>query len=156
MLKSNTKCFVNQHGQIVSLIEVYSSDNNYVDGTVDSDGITIQSWDESLNVASAHDATQNYYWDGSSWQSRTPFPSPYHVWENAAWSFDSDRFFDKVRKLRNEKLSSSDWTQTVSDSPLDSDQIDAWADYRQELRDITNVLDGIESLDDVPWPVTPE
>ena len=50
MLKSNTKCFVNQHGQIVSLIEVYSYDNNYVDGTVDSDGITIQSWDESLNV----------------------------------------------------------------------------------------------------------
>ena len=155
MLKSNTKCFVNQHGQIVSLIEVYSSDNNYVDGTVDSNGITIQSWDESLNVASAHEATQSYYWDGSSWQSRTPFPSPYHVWENASWSFDTDRFFDKVRKLRNEKLMASDWTQTVSDSPLDSDQIDAWAIYRQELRNITDVLEGIESLEDVPWPNLP-
>lgn len=156
MLKSNTKCFVNQHGQIVSLIEVYSSDDNYVDGTVDSDGITIQSWDESLNVASAHEATQSYYWDGSSWQSRTPFPSPYHVWENASWSFDADRFFDKVRKQRDEKLAASDWTQTVSDSPLDSDQIEAWATYRQELRDLTDVLDGIESLDDVPWPTKPE
>ena len=155
MLKSNTKCFVNQHGQIVSLIEVYSYDNNYVDGTVDSDGITIQSWDESLNVASAHEATQSYYWDGSSWQSRTPFPSPYHVWENASWSFDADRFFDKVRKQRDEKLAASDWTQTVSDSPLDSDQIEAWATYRQELRDLTDSLDGIESLDDVPWPDAP-
>ena len=152
MLKSNTKCFVNQHGQIVSLIEVYSYDNNYVDGTVDSDGITIQSWDESLNVASAHEATQSYYWDGSSWQSRTPFPSPYHVWQNASWSFDADRFFDKVRKQRDEKLAASDWTQTVLDSPLDSDQIEAWATYRQELRDLTDVLEGIESLDDVPWP----
>jgi len=155
MLKSNTKCFVNQHGQIVSLIEVYTPDNNYVDGTVDSDGIMVQSWDESLNVASAHDATQSYYWDGSSWQSRTPFPSPYHVWQNAAWSFDSDRFVDKVRKQRNEKLTASDWTQNVSDSPLDSDQTVAWATYRQELRDITDNLTGVEFLTDVPWPTEP-
>jgi len=155
MLKSNTKCFVNQHGQIVSLIEVYSSDNNYVDGTVDSDGITIQSWDESLNVSSAHDATQNYYWDGSSWQPRTPFPSPYHVWQNAAWIFDSDRFFDKIRRLRNEKLTESDWTQ-LPDSPLSTDVKNTWAVYRQGLRDITDNLDGIESLDDVIWPTKPE
>jgi hypothetical protein len=154
MLKSNTKCFVNEHGQIVNVLELYSG--SYEDGSVDALGHTVQSWDESLNVSSAHEASQNYYWDGSSWQSRTPSPSQYHVWQNAAWSLDSDRFTGEVRRQRDAKLTASDWTQTVSDSPLDSDQIEAWATYRQELRDITNNLDGITNLDDVIWPTKPE
>lgn len=153
MLKSNAKCFVNEHGQIVNVLEVYNG--SYTDGSVDALGYTIQSWDESLNVASAHEASQNYYWDGSSWQSREPFPSQYHVWQNAAWSLDSDRFTGEVRRQRDAKLTASDWTQTVSDSPLDSDQTVAWATYRQELRDLTDNLTGVEFLTDVPWPTEP-
>lgn len=153
MLKSNAKCFVNEHGQIVNVLEVYNG--SYTDGSVDALGYTVQSWDESLNVASAHEASQNYYWDGSSWQSRTSFPSQYHVWQNAAWSLDSDRFTGEVRRQRDEKLTASDWTQTVSDSPLDSDQTVAWATYRQELRDLTDNLTAVEFLADVPWPTEP-
>lgn len=157
MLKSNAKCFVNEHGQIVGIVEIYTPNNDYVDGTTDSDGLTIRSWDRSKNVASAHEATKNWYWDNvtSSWQSRTPFPSDYHVWQNAAWTLDSDRFVGEVRVQRNEKLTASDWTQTVSDSPLDSDQTVAWATYRQGLRDITDNLTGVEYLSDVPWPTEP-
>lgn len=40
----------------------------------------------------------------------------------------------QIRAERNAKLSATDWTQ-VADSPVDKD---AWAAYRQELRDITN------------------
>ncbi len=40
----------------------------------------------------------------------------------------------EVREKRNAKLSASDWTQ-VADAPVDKE---AWAVYRQALRDITN------------------
>ena len=42
----------------------------------------------------------------------------------------------EIRTKRNKLLSDSDWTQ-VLDSPLSIEQKQAWATYRQELRDIT-------------------
>jgi hypothetical protein len=54
----------------------------------------------------------------------------------------------EVRQQRNELLSACDWTQ-LPDSPADHD---AWAAYRQELRDVT----GQEGFPwDVVWPETP-
>ncbi len=44
---------------------------------------------------------------------------------------------NRIRDQRNKLLAKSDWTQFV-DSPLTSEQKQAWALYRQELRDITN------------------
>lgn len=48
-----------------------------------------------------------------------------------------------VRKTRGDKLAQSDWTQ-VSDAPVDKE---AWATYRQALRDIT-------TQSGFPWEVT--
>jgi hypothetical protein len=48
-----------------------------------------------------------------------------------------------VRDQRNTKLSESDWTQ-VADAPVDKD---AWATYRQALRDIT-------TQEGFPWTIT--
>ena len=48
-----------------------------------------------------------------------------------------------VRDQRNTKLSESDWTQ-VADAPVDKE---AWATYRQALRDITTQTG-------FPWEVT--
>lgn len=45
-----------------------------------------------------------------------------------------------VRKRRNEMLAACDWTQ-LPDSPLDNVQRNAWADYRQALRDVTTQTD---------------
>jgi len=41
----------------------------------------------------------------------------------------------ELRKLRNAFLRDSDWTQ-FSDSPLSAEQKQAWATYRQALRDL--------------------
>lgn len=41
---------------------------------------------------------------------------------------------DQVRKFRNVQLKVSDWTQ-MPDSPLSDEQRQAWAVYRQQLRD---------------------
>jgi hypothetical protein len=54
----------------------------------------------------------------------------------------------EVRQQRNELLSACDWTQ-LPDSPADHE---AWAAYRQELRDVT-AQEGFPW--DVVWPETP-
>jgi len=54
----------------------------------------------------------------------------------------------EVRQQRNELLSACDWTQ-LPDSPADHE---AWATYRQELRDATAQA-GFPW--DVVWPETP-
>ena len=41
----------------------------------------------------------------------------------------------ELRKIRNALLRESDWTQ-VNDSPLTDEQKQAWATYRQILRDL--------------------
>ena len=57
------------------------------------------------------------------------------------------------RKTRNDLLTDSDWTQ-MNDSPLTNEQKTAWATYRQELRDISD-LDAWPNLEDADWPVAP-
>ena len=57
------------------------------------------------------------------------------------------------RKTRNDLLTDSDWTQ-MNDSPLTNEEKTAWATYRQELRDISD-LDAWPNLDDADWPVAP-
>lgn len=53
-----------------------------------------------------------------------------------------------VRKERNEKLSSCDWTQ-LQDAPVDQA---IWAEYRQQLRDITDQKDPFAII----WPAQPK
>jgi len=57
------------------------------------------------------------------------------------------------RKTRNDLLTDSDWTQ-MNDSPLTNEEKTAWATYRQELRDISD-LDAWPNLEDADWPVAP-
>lgn len=53
-----------------------------------------------------------------------------------------------VRKLRNQRLADSDWTQ-LSDVDLTAQQKADWAVYRQALRDITE-------SDPIVWPTPPQ
>ena len=57
------------------------------------------------------------------------------------------------RTTRDDLLASSDWTQ-MNDSPLTNEAKTAWATYRQELRDLTD-LDAWPNLADDDWPVAP-
>ena len=57
------------------------------------------------------------------------------------------------RGKRNQLLADSDWTQ-MNDSPLTNEVKTAWATYRQELRDLSD-LDAWPNLDDADWPVAP-
>ena len=57
------------------------------------------------------------------------------------------------RTTRDKLLADSDWTQ-MNDSPLTNEAKTAWATYRQELRDLTD-LDAWPNLADEDWPVAP-
>lgn len=67
------------------------------------------------------------------------------VWTTELYP-DADQ---RVRQHRNRLLSQSDWTQ-VQDSPVDKE---AWAAYRQELRDIT-LQEGFPA--NTVWPKEPK
>jgi len=59
-----------------------------------------------------------------------------------------ERQWDEIRIQRNALLSACDWTQ-LPDAPVDAE---AWAVYRQALRDITDQSDPFE----VVWPTAPQ
>ena len=50
---------------------------------------------------------------------------------------------NRMRSVRNRLLTQSDWTQ-VADAPVD---VDAWAIYRQELRDFPTTWTPVQSAD---------
>jgi len=121
---------------------------------LDSSGRTVVHID--FPIPNPAEWVETHYWDGSEWQTREKRPNDYCTWdaETSSWSWTIEDLMTDIRLMRDRKLRSSDWTQ-LPDSPLSTDMKNAWAGYRQELRDITDVLEGIESLDDVPWPDTP-
>jgi hypothetical protein len=78
-----------------------------------------------------------------------------HSWDgnNVVIPAPSALSAEQLRFNRNDLLRSSDWTQ-MNDSPLSNEQKTAWATYRQELRDITD-LDAWPNLANEDWPVEP-
>lgn len=61
-------------------------------------------------------------------------------------------YWQIIRTKRDELLTASDYTQ-IPDSPLTTEQKQAWADYRQVLRDLPN-SDSDPEL--VVWPTSPQ
>lgn len=63
-----------------------------------------------------------------------------------------EQFLANVRSERNAKLIATDWT-VLPDSPLSEELKQQYIVYRQALRDITQ---GLNSFQDLVWPVQPE
>jgi uncharacterized protein YjiS (DUF1127 family) len=59
--------------------------------------------------------------------------------------------WDSVRRKRNQLLTQSDWTQ-LADAPLTQEQKNAWAVYRQALRDVPS---SAATPEEVVWPTAP-
>ena len=69
-----------------------------------------------------------------------------------AWPAVRDaRAWARVRAERDRLLTACDWTQ-VADAPLSASEKQAWADYRQALRDIPQEQDDPDSI---VWPEQP-
>ncbi len=69
-----------------------------------------------------------------------------------SWVQDEALAWWMVRQVRDEKLRSSDWTDTMSAiDRLGVERFNAWQQYRQALRDVPLQGDPYE----VDWPVQP-
>ena len=69
-----------------------------------------------------------------------------------AWpAVEMERKWKAVRAERDRLLTASDWTQ-VADAPLTASVKQAWADYRQALRDIPQTQNNPDSI---VWPEVP-
>jgi hypothetical protein len=103
---------------------------------------------------------QRAVWNGNTWEVQDipepepttlvgpeipepPTPEPDPEPEPLTW--------DTIRSERNFLLSQSDWTQ-LADAPLSPEQKQAWAAYRQALRDVPS---SFASPEEVVWPETP-
>jgi len=61
-----------------------------------------------------------------------------------------DVILENLRTARNILLAETDWTQT-GDSPLSEDKKTEWKNYRQALRDLTD----LDDLTSIVWPAKP-
>lgn len=59
-----------------------------------------------------------------------------------------EEILEEIRVIRDKKLLACDWTQ-LPDAPVDKE---AWAVYRQQLRDLPDTID-IRSFE---WPIPPQ
>lgn len=61
-----------------------------------------------------------------------------------------------IERKRHSLLYTSDWTM-LPDSPLSATDKEAWADYRQALRDLPQNTDiaALTCMEDVDWPLPP-
>ena len=81
-----------------------------------------------------------------------PKPSPHHVFDYTTKQWIDPRTHETqwpfIRSERDRRLLASDWTQ-LPDVPLATKE--AWATYRQALRDITEQPDPFN----IVWPTPP-
>jgi len=83
-----------------------------------------------------------------------PKPDGYYLFDyvDKQWIPDLINASKDILNIRQQKLISSDWTQ-IPNGPLTTEQKQAWAVYRQELRDITS-QSGYPF--NVIWPTPPQ
>jgi hypothetical protein len=114
----------------------------------DSD-IDIQAGIGELCIIGTHNITS--YYNGINFIEIPTQPSPNHTFNYATkqWEPDTTLAAQLALSKRAQLLQSSDWTQ-LPDVPLATKQ--AWATYRQALRDIT-IQPGYPLT--IDWPVAP-
>lgn len=98
-------------------------------------------------------APDTHYFQNNAVVKKSEKPSTSCFWNDTTFSWVENSQLKEVEIKRNRYmlLSSSDWTQ-LPNNPLSIEKQTAWANYRQELRDITT-QSGYPF--DVVWPTKP-
>ena len=137
------------------IITIFNKNNGKIDRTIscteDHVALNYDSLTEDY-IEGDHDGTK-YYID-----HREPFLIPDAPNDYSRFDHDTKQWvkrqtdeqrWDMVRFVRYKKLESSDWTQ-LPDVPISTKE--AWATYRQALRDITTQADPFN----ITWPTPPQ
>ena len=97
---------------------------------------------------------RTHYWKDGAWKTREDADTLYNTWKDESWVFDSAKFMEELRRLRNIKLFQSDWTQ-IGDNKLSMSKKGEWTEYRQALRDVPANNSSVTDMDKVSWPTEP-
>lgn len=97
---------------------------------------------------------RTHYWKDGAWKTREDADTLYNTWKDESWVFDSAKFMEELRRLRNTKLYRSDWTQ-LGDNKLSMSKQGEWSTYRQALRDVPANNSSVTDMDKVSWPTEP-
>lgn len=119
-------------------------------------------YDGNLCVEISRTGEDGYYIDQvyydhdlKEWQPKPPCPGvEFYRWIDKSWKFMSDLFIARIRATRDQKLLACDWTQ-MPDSPLSAEEKEAWANYRQALRDFPSTITTETTLEELVWPTAP-
>jgi hypothetical protein len=97
---------------------------------------------------------ENQYIQNNQVVNMPPKPnnSAYFDYDTKQWVLDYPTQETVVKQKRDDFLYKSDWTQ-IPNNPLTTEQQQAWAVYRQELRDVTS-QSGYPF--NVIWPTPPQ
>jgi hypothetical protein len=92
--------------------------------------------------------------DTSTWtvqpQSAQSSSQPFiNAVDTNAWTLDMH--YDRMRQMRNDRLTVCDWTQ-ANDTQLSEESVDDWQVYRQALRDLPATTSDPTNPD---WPSAP-
>lgn len=101
------------------------------------------------------DPSSNVYYDGTNVVSMPNKPSDNHIFDYAAkkWVFDLKKAEDKALKQRDKLLAEGpDRISPMWWSAMTNKEQMAWAQYRQDLLDITGQADYPEFI---VWPIKP-
>lgn len=104
-------------------------------------------------VEGSYDGSE-YYFDGDTPVEIPPKPNDFSIFDYTSkeWVPDTYRASREVLQKRQKLLVASDWTQ-LPNGPLTAEKQQAWATYRQALRDIT-AQPGYPT--NVEWPTAPQ
>ena len=107
--------------------------------------------DTAVICVSAQIDISTHYVNGATLTPMPPKPSRHHVFNYTTkqWVLDESKAKDEASIVRSRHLMASDWTQ-LPDVPLATKE--AWATYRQALRDITE-QEGYPL--NINWPISP-
>lgn len=92
------------------------------------------------------------YWEDGEVKFGPPRPSDSHEFniDTKQWVLNGARAWAYIRSLRDKKLAESDWVRLRA-ADLGEPVPQAWIDYRQALRDITDQPDPLN----IVWPTPP-
>lgn len=131
---------------------IYLTSTGQILKTVDTDNIESQIQSGESYVEGSIDSSVYYIENGQGVEIPAQ-TSPYAVFDftTKQWVLVENLASADVLLKRQRLLYSSDWTQ-IPNNPLTTTQQQAWATYRQELRDIPS-QSGYPY--NVVWPVAP-
>ena len=133
---------------------VYELQSGVIVKTVDCHESVISMQFDNATQAALEGAfdDSSYYVEAGVPVPMPPKPSPHHVFDYTTKQWVDPRTpeteWPQVRAERDRRLLASDWTQ-LPDGPLATKE--AWAAYRQALRDVTLQPDPFN----IVWPTPP-